>query len=264
MSIEAMKQAVDALRDYHKSDDDRLSVTMSILVAAIEQAEKQEPVEINGNTSDGYHTFNELYEFRKAYNAALFNEWAAEGKCSVHKSWRHYDGEPCFGGGWFIVVAVLPQGQISNHYEAKDWSLFNVPETERALFEFDGHSGFDVVTRLKDYTTAAQPAVQEPVAWFHEERYKTHFTTDPSEDMIGKYWQPLYTTPQSNNDFKPDWDTIKPFEDRHVEDTELLRQCLEALKVLYDVSTYTMDLPIDHYAANGAQTVITALKERLK
>jgi hypothetical protein len=26
--------------------------------------------------SDTYHTFNELYEFRKVYNAALFNEWA--------------------------------------------------------------------------------------------------------------------------------------------------------------------------------------------
>jgi hypothetical protein len=36
---------------------------------------------------------------------------------------------------------------------------------------------------------------QKPVAWFHEEKYKTHFTTDPSEDMIGKYWQPLYTAP---------------------------------------------------------------------
>ena len=28
-----------------------------------------------GDLSDGYHTFNELYEFRKIYNAALFNEW---------------------------------------------------------------------------------------------------------------------------------------------------------------------------------------------
>jgi hypothetical protein len=36
---------------------------------------------------------------------------------------------------------------------------------------------------------------QKPVAWFHEEKYKTHFTTNPSEDMIGKYWQPLYTAP---------------------------------------------------------------------
>lgn len=116
------------------------------------EAEKQEPVVIDGNTSDGYHTFNELYEFRKAYNAALFNEWAASGKCSVHKSWRHHDGELCFGGGWFIVVAVLPYGQISNHYEAKDWNLFVVPETECALFEFDGHTSEDVIARLKLYT----------------------------------------------------------------------------------------------------------------
>jgi hypothetical protein len=118
-----------------------------------------QPVAIDGNTSDGYHTFNELYEFRKAYNAALFNEWAAGGKCSAHKSWRHHDGELCFGGGWFIVVAVLPDGQISNHYEAKDWDLFAVPETERALFEFDGHTGADVVERLKAYTTP--PAAPE-------------------------------------------------------------------------------------------------------
>ncbi|MDE1997975.1 MAG: DUF4406 domain-containing protein [Burkholderiales bacterium] len=111
---------------------------------------------IDGNTSDGYHTFNELYEFRKAYNAALFNEWASSGKCNVHKSWRHHDGELCFGGGWFIVVAVLPDGQISNHYEANDWDLFTVPESERALFEFDGHTGSDVISRLKLYT--AQPA----------------------------------------------------------------------------------------------------------
>jgi hypothetical protein len=117
---------------------------------------EQEPVAVDGNTSDGYHTFNELYDFRKAYNAALFNEWAAGGKCSVHKSWCHHDGELCFGGGWFIVVAVLPDGQISNHYEAKDWDLFAVPEAERALFEFDGHTGADVIHRLKAYTTPPQ------------------------------------------------------------------------------------------------------------
>lgn len=46
----------------------------------------------SGEVSDGYHTFDELYEFRKLYNAALFNEWAAQGKFSVHKSKRHFDG----------------------------------------------------------------------------------------------------------------------------------------------------------------------------
>lgn len=124
---------------------------------------------LKGKVSDGYHTFDELYEFRKVYNASLFNEWAANymgnlsmmekgismlhnppPKYDVHKSWRHNDGEPCFGGGWFIVVAVLPTGQISNHYEAKDWDLFRIPETEKAKYPFDGHTAADVLERLKN------------------------------------------------------------------------------------------------------------------
>lgn len=119
------------------------------------------------NLSDGYHTFEELYEFRKMYNAVLFNEWAKplmeqlqyedlpecyQPKYSVHKSWKHHDSEPCFGGGWFIVSAMLPTGLISNHYKAEDWDLFQVPEVEKALFEFDGHTGQDVLERLKNLT----------------------------------------------------------------------------------------------------------------
>jgi hypothetical protein len=102
------------------------------------------------SVSDGYHTFHELYEFRKMYNAALFNEWALQGKYKVHKSFRHFSGEECFGGGWFIVVAILPMGQISNHYKHEDWDLFHCIETEKALFEYDGHTGEDVLLRLKD------------------------------------------------------------------------------------------------------------------
>jgi hypothetical protein len=101
------------------------------------------------------------------YNATLFNEWAKEwkmyqegtlgcnkpitkGKYNVHKSLKHYDGEDCFGGGWFIVVAELPTGQITNHYKLKDWDLFKIPETPKALYEFDGHTPQDVLTRLKN------------------------------------------------------------------------------------------------------------------
>ena len=118
--------------------------------------------------SDGYHSFAELYDFRKIYNAALFNEWAKNydpehsglyksmfpryskigDHYNVHKSWRHNDGELCFGGGWFIVCAKLPNGLISNHYEAKDWDLFKVPEVEKSMFEFDGHTSQDVLERL--------------------------------------------------------------------------------------------------------------------
>lgn len=106
---------------------------------------------IDENTSDGYHTFKELYEFRKLYNVALFNEWAAQGKYEVHKSTRHHDGEECFGGGWFIVMATLPTGQISNHYEMKDWDLFKCQERFISA-EWDGHTSKEVLERLKALT----------------------------------------------------------------------------------------------------------------
>jgi hypothetical protein len=102
-----------------------------------------------GELRDEYHSINELYEFRKMYNAALFNEWAESGKYNVHKSTKHHDGEDCFGGGWFIVVAVLPGGQITNHYKMADWDLFRLPMEGKALFEYDGHTGADVLERLK-------------------------------------------------------------------------------------------------------------------
>ena len=127
--------------------------------AVIEFCQKQakememEQNKITENTSDGYHTFKELYEIRKAYNVALFNEWGKFDipSYNVHKSWKHHDGEFCFGGGWFIVVAIMPTGQISNHYKAEDWDLFKIPEVEKALFPFDGHTTEDVIYRLINF-----------------------------------------------------------------------------------------------------------------
>jgi len=107
-------------------------------------------VKVTENTSDGYHTFKELYEYRKLYNAGLFNEWAKQGLFNVHKSERHSDGEFCFDGGWFIVVATLPTGDISNHYEMSDWDLFNCEIREKAK-EWDGHTPQDVAKRLNDF-----------------------------------------------------------------------------------------------------------------
>jgi hypothetical protein len=115
--------------------------------AAVREASK-----VNENTSDGYHTFKELYEYRMLYNAALFNSLKNDPNWGhgEHKSKRHSDGELCFGGGWFIVVATLPTGQISNHYEMKDWHLFNVEEREIAD-KWDGHTPKDVAKRIRRY-----------------------------------------------------------------------------------------------------------------
>lgn len=105
-----------------------------------------------GEISDGYHTFNELYDFRKAYNALLFNLWAwyhdeyGTGPQPM-KSWRHSDGKQCFGGGWFVVSAQTSEGQITNHYEAKDWELFQIDEVEEAP-KWDGHTAKEALERL--------------------------------------------------------------------------------------------------------------------
>lgn len=122
-----------------------------------------EQTEITEDTSDGFHTFRDLYAIRKAYNVTLFNEWGSQVinekklggaivsslKYNVHKSRRHHDGQFPFGkDNWFIVCAMLPTGQISNHYPIEDWDLFKIPETKKALFEFDGHNTQDVIERL--------------------------------------------------------------------------------------------------------------------
>ena len=100
-----------------------------------------------GDASDGYHTHNELYDYRRVFNAALFNEWAQHATVPVVKSWRHSDGELAFGGGWFIVVATLPTGQFSNHYEAEHWDQFQVPEVALPP-EYDGHTPAEALDRL--------------------------------------------------------------------------------------------------------------------
>lgn len=109
--------------------------------------EKQGEPSDKGEISDGFHTFNELYYYRMLYNAAFFNMLPKEW---VHKSKKHNDGEECFGGGWFIVMANLPTGQISNHYELKDWYLFQIPEKERAD-KWDGHTPQEAAERLHNF-----------------------------------------------------------------------------------------------------------------
>ena len=113
--------------------------------------------EIDENTSDGYHTFKELYEFRLLLNAALFSSWDDDFDPYhpfVCKSRRHSDGTIPFNDeNWFIVVAELPQGQISFHYEMKDWDLFKIPEV-LVPPRYDGHSAADVATRLRAWLEA--------------------------------------------------------------------------------------------------------------
>lgn len=71
------------------------------------------------------------------YYAELLNGLVKQ-QYDIHKSRRYHDGNLCFGGGWFVVVAMLPDGLTANHYPEKDWHLFRVQETEKAKCELEG------------------------------------------------------------------------------------------------------------------------------
>lgn len=92
---------------------------------------------------------DELYDFRMIYHAMIFNEWTKQGLYDVHKSFRHHDGEKCFDSDdWFIVIAMLPTGQVSNRYHKKYWQFFKCPEEYCAKHPWNGHSSMDVTKRL--------------------------------------------------------------------------------------------------------------------
>lgn len=88
--------------------------------------------------SDGYHTFNDLYEQRLILSAAL-----AKNNPKAWKSKLHEDGEVPFGGGWFIMGFETADGSYTYHYELKDWDLFQCEELERGK-PWDGHTSKDV------------------------------------------------------------------------------------------------------------------------
>lgn len=96
-----------------------------------------------GDVSDGFHTFNGLYEQRMILFAALVKAY----KNKAWKSYRHEDDEYCFGGGWFIVGIDTPEGSYTYHYENKYWDMFDCMDLPRGK-HWDGHTEEDAETRL--------------------------------------------------------------------------------------------------------------------
>lgn len=94
--------------------------------------------EITEDTSDGYHTFGQLYYQRMV----LFATLVQEHKDCAWKTRNHEDGKPCFGGGWFLVTIDTPKGAYGYHFEEKYWNLFDCPELPKAK-HWDGYTEKD-------------------------------------------------------------------------------------------------------------------------
>lgn len=101
-----------------------------------------EPCPIDGETSDGYHTFNELYHHR----AVLFSVIVATFGERAWKSKLHADGT--MYDGMFIVGIETPDGQATYHYDIDPyWNLFRCTELGRAP-EWDGHTPNQAIERI--------------------------------------------------------------------------------------------------------------------
>ena len=98
---------------------------------------------INGETSDGYHTFNELYHHR----AVLFSVIVKAFPDKAWKSKQHNDGT--MYDGMFIVGIETPEGQATYHYDIDPyWDMFECQELERAP-EWDGHTPAQAIERIE-------------------------------------------------------------------------------------------------------------------
>jgi hypothetical protein len=98
-----------------------------------------------GEVSDGYHTFDELYDHRHTLFVKLMNShpdlsW---------KSRKHEDGS-MYDGDWFIAGMNLPTGDISYHLEGRFWDMAKVQALDFAP-AWDGHTAEDVLKRLSNW-----------------------------------------------------------------------------------------------------------------
>ena len=110
-----------------------------------------EPEPITGETSDGYHTFNELYDHR----ARLFSVIVAAFPERAWKSKMHHDGT--MYDGMFIVGIKTPDGQATYHYDIDPyWSMFRCKEIDRAP-EWDGHTQEQAIERISHLADLIDP-----------------------------------------------------------------------------------------------------------
>ena len=98
--------------------------------------------------SDGYHTFDELYEHRHALFIALCRELAAARTTNpVWRSRLHADGT--MFPDWFVMGINREHGQqITYHMPAYLWAETGCAETLDHAPEFDGHTPANVLQRL--------------------------------------------------------------------------------------------------------------------
>lgn len=100
-----------------------------------------------GEVSDGFHTFDELYDHRCTLFLALMKQCPKSSWISQ----KHSDGT--MFDGWFIAGMSLASGQVTYHFPMRMWPL--ACKTGAQVFSiaptWDGHKPADVVKRIQSW-----------------------------------------------------------------------------------------------------------------
>lgn len=93
--------------------------------------------------SDGYHTFEELYEHRIELWIRVCADWRKSWKTRTHSDGSRWNG-------WFVLGLNDKKGeQITYHLPEKYWSRLRKIKTIKIAPEYDGHTSNDVIERLQ-------------------------------------------------------------------------------------------------------------------
>lgn len=133
----------------HKGVGTAVVCTVCNANTGYQQRSRQESIEawnkrdITGETSDGYHTFDELYHHR----AVLFAVVCSFFEGIAWKSRLHHDGT--MYNGMFIVGIETPEGQATYHYDIDPyWDMFDINELPYAP-EWDDHTPQMAIDRIE-------------------------------------------------------------------------------------------------------------------
>ena len=107
-------------------------------------------IEDKVSISDGYHTFDELYDHRITLYIALcrnlkddLGDWRYVWRSQKHSDETNYDG-------WFLLGIGTEKGhQITYHIPNEQWEETNFATTLIKAPDFDGHTSADVLERIK-------------------------------------------------------------------------------------------------------------------
>lgn len=139
---------------------------------------------ITEDTSDGWHSFKDLYHHR----ALLFSVIVHNYRDMCWKSKKHHDGKEL---DWNFIVGIdTPWGQASYHYGMEYWDMFDCKVVEQAPY-YDGYTADESVARIARLVELDAGSSTARTATIGRDAYDYYLGAKPmtEENMLAAGWE---------------------------------------------------------------------------